>query len=123
MGIAALGGGWLLMMDPTGETLGISIELLKETFFNNYSIPGIILFTFNGLLSLFAMFLGLQKSIKYAFFLIVQGGILFCWLTIELIINLDFYAHHLHIPLYLMSFIVAGIKLKNDRELKKDKIN
>ena len=117
LGISALGGGWMLIKDPTGEALGISLELLKETAFNNYLIPGIVLFTFNGLLSLFVLLLGLKKSKKYPVYLIVQGGVLFSWLTIELIINFNFYTHHLHIPLYMVSFIFIGVGIKlNNRD-------
>lgn len=119
LGIAALGGGWMLMMDPSGNSLGIPFELLNGTTFKNYLIPGVILFTFNGLFSIYVLLLGVKKSKKYPLYLIFQGGILFSWLTIELMINLDFYVHHLHLPLYLMGFIfiAEGIKLKkSDRE-------
>jgi hypothetical protein len=124
LGIAALGGGWVLISDPTGESLGIPMALLKGTAFKDYLIPGVILFVFNGLLSLFTLALGLKKSNKYPIYLITQGGILFSWLTIELMINLNFYVYHLHIPLYLISFIFigAGIKLKNSDKGMSEKI-
>jgi len=112
LGIGALGGAWMLMTDPSGETLGIPLALLQTTPFKNYLIPGILLFTFIGLLSLYVMALGLKKSNKYPLYLIVQGGILFSWLTIELMINRNFYVHHLHIPLYLMGFIFIGMGFK-----------
>ncbi len=64
LGIAALGGGWVLISDPTGESLGIPMALLKGTAFKDYLIPGVILFVFNGLLSLFALALGLKKIKK-----------------------------------------------------------
>jgi hypothetical protein len=70
------------------------------------------------LLSLFVLLLGLKKSKKYPLYLIVQGGILFSWLTIELIINFNFYVHHLHIPLYMVSFIFIGVGLKLNRSDK-----
>lgn len=118
LGISALGGGWMLIMDPTGEALGIPMALLKSTAFKDYLIPGIVLFTFNGLLSLFVLLLGLKKSKKYPLYLIVQGGILFSWLTIELIINFNFYVHHLHIPLYMVSFIFIGVGIKLNKSDK-----
>jgi hypothetical protein len=118
LGISALGGGWMLIKDPTGEALGIPMALLKSTVFKDYLIPGIVLFTFNGLLSLFVLLLGLKKSKKYPLYLIVQGGILFSWLTIELIINFNFYVHHLHIPLYMVSFIFIGVGIKLNKSDK-----
>ena len=113
LGISAVGGGWMLITDPSGISLGIPSDLLKETPFNDYLIPGIILFIFNGVLSLITAILMIKKSKYFTFFLIFQGLFLSTWLTVELILNLDFYTHHLHLPLYLMSiiFIGSGYKL------------
>ncbi len=52
IGVGAVAGGLGLALDPSGEGLGIPLELLDETPFATYLIPGIVLFTVNGLGSL-----------------------------------------------------------------------
>ncbi|HLP12376.1 MAG TPA: hypothetical protein VK177_10630 [Flavobacteriales bacterium] len=49
LGLGALSGGYLLMVDPDGSALGMDSEWLKNSPFNTYLVPGIILFFFNGL--------------------------------------------------------------------------
>ena len=43
-GVGALIGGWLLITQPDGSALKLSLDLLKHTPFHNFLIPGIILF-------------------------------------------------------------------------------
>jgi len=49
IGLGALLGGWMLITDPTGGELGMSLTWLKGTPFSNFLIPGVVLFTINGL--------------------------------------------------------------------------
>ena len=62
----------MLMSNLIGDTLGISMEFLKETPFDSCLIPGMVFFTFSGLPSLFVLLLGLERSKKYPLYLIVQ---------------------------------------------------
>ena len=48
VGMGAIGGGLAAIFNPQ-EPLGVSTELLKNSPFTNYLIPGIILFTIIGL--------------------------------------------------------------------------
>ena len=57
----ALFGGYNLMNDPTGESISLPIELLENSVFRNYSIPGIILFTVLGIFPLFLVYPLLSK--------------------------------------------------------------
>ena len=49
IGVGAVAGGLGLALDPSGESLGIPLELLEETPFATFLIPGIVLFAVNGL--------------------------------------------------------------------------
>ncbi|MEZ4621512.1 MAG: hypothetical protein R2867_39255 [Caldilineaceae bacterium] len=49
IGIGAVAGGLGLALDPSGASLGTPLELLEETPFTTFLIPGIVLFTVNGL--------------------------------------------------------------------------
>jgi hypothetical protein len=52
IGIGAVAGGLGLTMDPSGGSLGIPLDVLEETPFTTFLVPGIVLFTVNGLGSL-----------------------------------------------------------------------
>ncbi|NNF32717.1 MAG: hypothetical protein HKN68_01325 [Saprospiraceae bacterium] len=41
--------------------------------------------------------------------MIVQGFILMAWLTVQLMLNIDFYFAAYHLPLYGISMILIGI--------------
>ncbi len=44
IGLSAIGGGGMLIYDRTGNFMKFPLDLLDQTPFNNYLIPGIILF-------------------------------------------------------------------------------
>ena len=48
--ISALGGGSVILLDPTGVSIGFPPETLRGTPFPNFIIPGIILFFVLGVL-------------------------------------------------------------------------
>ena len=52
IGFGAVGGGLGLVLEPSGANLGIPLELLENSPFATYLIPGIVLLTVNGLGSL-----------------------------------------------------------------------
>ena len=52
IGVGAVAGGLGLALDPSGARLGVPLELLAETPFATFLIPGIVLFAVNGLGSL-----------------------------------------------------------------------
>ncbi|MDF2557030.1 MAG: hypothetical protein K0R71_858 [Bacillales bacterium] len=58
-GFLALGAfisGGMLISDPSGGSMGLSKDLLNHTPFQNYFIPGILLFSAIGLLQLISAF-------------------------------------------------------------------
>jgi hypothetical protein len=110
----ALIGGWLLIIDPSGDKIQIPIELLQDTPFNNYLIPGILLFVFIGLLSVVGTILSLRRSKDYTSIIILQAVILIAWLSIEILLNPKFFSPHLHYPLYGIALLLLflGFNLK-----------
>lgn len=90
-GVNALYGGWFLITDPTGGKLQMPLSYLEHSFFNNYLIPGIILFITNGISSILIAALVIAKK-KYApLLIIVQGSILVGWIVIQIILLQTFY--------------------------------
>ncbi|CAM4143372.1 hypothetical protein [Saccharibacillus endophyticus] len=52
LGFGALGGGAMLIFDPTGEAMGMPVSMLERTFFPSFLIPGILLLVVFGLFPL-----------------------------------------------------------------------
>ncbi|MCZ7602477.1 MAG: hypothetical protein C4543_01100 [Ignavibacteriales bacterium] len=84
--ISGIFGGIGLIIDPSGETLQIPIEWLADSPFNNYLIPGIILFSFLGVIPFFVLF-GLWRKRFWAWQgSLFIGVILIIWIIVEIII-------------------------------------
>lgn len=113
VGLNAAFGGFMLMTDPTGASLKLPFELLDKTPFNSFMIPGIILFTVIGLMSLIIAYITIRKGTLYPLLILIQGIVLGIWLTAELTFDQAFYAPQYHIPLYLIAglLILLGFKL------------
>ena len=100
--ISALIGGWALMSDPSGETMEMPQRFLEHSPFEDFLVPGIILFITNGLLSLLFALMAVLKFMNYSWLVIFQGFILVGWLIIQIIMIRDFYG-----PLHLLYFSVG----------------
>lgn len=100
--ISALFGGWGLISDPSGETLEMPLRFLEHSPFENFLVPGIILFITNGLFSLLFAVMVLLKFMNYSWLVIFQGFILVGWLIIQIIMIRDFYG-----PLHVHYFSVG----------------
>jgi hypothetical protein len=102
VGVNAVIGGYLLMIDPSGGRLQLPSHWIINSPFEDYFIPGIILFVTNGLLSLAVAIATLFKSIHYPKLLIIQGSVIVGWIVIQMIM--------LHL-IYWLQFIIVGIGL------------
>lgn len=105
-GIAA---GYSFITDPSGVGLGITLDYLRaDAPFDNYLIPGIILFSIIGVWGLFTAVLAIIKSTHYAFFVLLQGCILVGWISVQLMMVTTFHPLHLIIGLSGFSLIALG---------------
>jgi hypothetical protein len=88
--ISALGGGFGLLSDVSGSSMGFSVEMLKHSPFTNFLIPGLFLFIVLGILPAI-IGVGLIKkklwSLKASFYL---GIILVLWIILEIIFIREF---------------------------------
>ena len=112
LGSSAIGGGWMLVNDPSGNSMHLSIELLSQTPFDNYLVPGVILLVTVGFLSIIVCILTIRQTQHYTLLLILQGCILFIWLTTEVILNKEFYYTLYHVPFYTISLILIAIGIR-----------
>lgn len=118
LGITALAGAVGMILDPTGQGMGLPPELLEHTPFDSFLIPAIILGTFNGILSLVFAVLIIRHNLLESWFVLFQGAVLFIWLTAEVLMDL-FYAA-LTNPYYLVSvlLILCGIIMHKFRTVQ-----
>lgn len=83
VGIAAVAGGLGVILDPSGESLGVSVDLLISSPFKNFLIPGIVLFTVVGLTSLLVSFFTFKQHLLSGGATIVQGFIMMIWIVLQ----------------------------------------
>lgn len=105
--LSGLAGGIGLILDPTGASLGIPQEWLSNSPFNDYLIPGIILFTVLGIFPAFVS-VGLWKE-KYWGWLgsLSLGTALLIWIIVEII----FIGYQSNPPLQLIYGILGIVIL------------
>ena len=97
LGIGAIFGGLVLVIDPSGGLIKMPLTLLENSPFNNFLIPGIILFVILGILPLiisyalmtkrdwkgahrFNLFTEMHWSWAYSLYI---GFALIIWITVE----------------------------------------
>jgi hypothetical protein len=63
LGLSAIGGGGALIISPSGKLLsGLPLTILEQSPFNNFLIPGIILFIVLGIIPCLLVFALLKKT-------------------------------------------------------------
>lgn len=85
-GISGLAGGYGLISDPSGKGVKMPLELLEGSPFNNFLIPGLVLFTFIGVSSLVVAYLVANRHKHAPLLLIYQGVTVWIWLTVQIIV-------------------------------------
>ncbi|MFD2935732.1 hypothetical protein [Spirosoma flavum] len=61
LGLGAIGGGFVLIISPTGKLMGMPLSILDRSPFTSFLIPGIILFVVLGLAPCILVFALLKK--------------------------------------------------------------
>lgn len=83
-GVGAIYGGGNLILHPDGSSLGITIEWLRYSPFNDFLIPGIVLFLVNGILSFVVIIFILINFRHYRMLVIAEGVLLSGWIVIQM---------------------------------------
>lgn len=85
VGIGAMAGGMAPILNPQNP-LGMSVEALKNSPFDNYLIPGIILFAVIGLGNIVGAAAVCFKSKFQGYISGILGGALVIWIVVQCII-------------------------------------
>ena len=109
IGIGAMGGGFMLVKDPSGSALGVPLSLLEGSPFPNFLIPGIFLLVVNGVGSMIGAGLSFSRRRYAQEIAIVLGAILVAWILIQVVIIKSF--SWLHILYFILGVVELGIGL------------
>jgi hypothetical protein len=82
-GLAACFGGLMLLTDPTGERLGLTLNRLRFLPFRDYLLPGLLLFVLIGAGSLVVAVMMIKKARRARLLLILQGVVFLCWAFLQ----------------------------------------
>lgn len=123
LAIGAIGGGIVLIISPTGELIGIPQSELKKSPFDNYLVPGIILFSVLGLVPLLLIFalltkpksrlmeqLNIFKDMHWSWtFSVYIAFILIGWIQIQMVILQSVHWLHTFYMFYAVGIIIIAL--------------
>jgi len=108
VGLGAMGGGMMAILNPDGPG-GMAVDVLKNSPFSNFLIPGIILFTVIGLGNIFSAITILLKSRYQGYISSVFGWALVIWIIVQCImLNI---VVHLHVIFFIIGLVQAILSM------------
>ena len=113
VGIGAIPAGFLMIIEPSGIRLGMSVEMLASSHFRNFLIPGIFLFVVNGVFNIIAGILAFLKF-RYSGMLGLGLGIaLAIWILIQVYsIGLIHFLQPMYFLIGLIEITISIILIK-----------
>lgn len=110
--ISAIFGGGAMLIDPSGTNQGLPIETLKNTPFENFLIPGLVLFVIFGLGGLITTIIVMKKIKGYPFLTISMGFALSIFISIEILMLKDVHFLQIIFAIIGISLVILGILLR-----------
>ena len=118
-GTGALYGGWSLITRPDGSGIHLSMDWLEHTPFQNYLIPGLILFVTNGIFSIVVLATMLLSVKGYSLLVVAQGAVLTGWIAIQMILMQTVYYLHIILGSVGILLLVFGWMLLHWQKKRK----
>lgn len=106
VGIGAMAGGSAAITNPI-DPLGAPVDLLKNSPFSNFLVPGIILFTVIGLGNLFSAYMFRHKLDYQGYISSVISWALVFWIVIQCFMLNSIAV--LHVIFFLIGLVQAGL--------------
>lgn len=104
VGLGGMAGGFAAISNPTAP-MGMPTEALVNSPFEDFLIPGIILFGFIGLCNVIAAVLSKMKPVLRGYASGVMGGGLMMWILVQCVMLWAVVA--LHVIFFVFGFIQA----------------
>ncbi len=118
IGLGAVGGGIMLISDPSGGGIGIPVELLEGSPLSDYLIPGLVLLTVNGFGSIIGSIMTFRRHRFCSITASALGVFLMVWISIQVFIfNSIHWVHATYFTFGLIELIL-GILVRKDLNKK-----
>lgn len=106
VGIGALAGGWAAMTNPL-EPLGAPLSLLAHSPFEDFFIPGVLLFFVIGGINMVSFILYFMSKVIVIYTSNIAGWALMIWIAVQvwMIQAIGF----LHVVFFLIGVVQAGV--------------
>lgn len=112
IGSSAIFSGFNLVNDPSGEGLGLHTIRLSFSPFDNYTIPGLLLFVVIGVPSLACAVFTAFRWKQAPDFLVLQGWFLVIWILVQIALLQEFNLLHVLCLLTGIIWLYTGNLLK-----------
>lgn len=110
IGLGAVGGGLGLVFEPNGANLGMPLEILKNSPFSTYLVPGIVLFMVNGLGSLVGAAVSFTQNRYAGEIAMALGAFLVAWIILQVYWIAAFHwLHALYLGLGLLELVLGWL--------------
>ncbi len=117
VGIGALVGGGAAILDPFNP-LGAPLDMLKYSPFDNFLIPGLILFLIIGIGSIISGVMALLKSNYQGYYSSVSSWALMIWIAVQcLMLKAIVFAHVFFFLIGLAGAVLAFTILDDKQQL------
>ena len=83
----ALSAGSSMILEPDGTGLQLPLIWLQHTPFNDFLIPGIILFLVNGVFNIWVIIMILLKKPRYPHYIMLAGILLVGWILVQVVMT------------------------------------
>jgi hypothetical protein len=106
--ITATISGLLMISNPNGEIMNLSLNLLYQTPFKNFILPGILLTVLVGGINLLAVFFNIQRNVNRYNWAIAGGVMISGWIIVQMIlIQTVHWLHFLYLCIGIFIILLA----------------
>lgn len=118
IGIGAIAAGIGFIIDPSGKNVGIPTEIIKNSPFDDFLIPGLFLLIINGIGSITGSILSFVRHRHAGTVGILLGIALIIWITAQVYwIGLSSWMQPFYFGLGMIEFLLGYI-IRNRRLIK-----
>jgi hypothetical protein len=115
--IGAIPAGYGLLMDTTGQGVGMSTKLLENSPLNSFLLPGLFLLLVNGLAHLIGAYLSFTRHRYAGFSGLILGVLLSFWIIIQVVwISLSSILQPLYLLIGLINIFLGWKIMKTGQD-------
>ena len=112
--IGALTAGWSFMAEPSGSGLQMPVDQLEHSPFEDYFIPGLILFLVNGVYGLLVLWSVIFTSPFSPKLMIFQGILLGGWILVQMVLLRTLHPFQMAFLGIALFFLLFGIQTRQN---------